>query len=76
MKTGDPLLINKWFRSGKYVINLDWISFVKFTGINGGNAGVIKATVFMVAAGKRKYKKIKMVEEDAQLLLDILGLKH
>ena len=67
MKKGDPLLTNKWFQTGNLVINLDWIAFIEFEGET--------ATIYM-AAGKRKYKKIKLNDRDCERLQEVFGYQE
>jgi len=64
MKKGDPLLSNKWFQTGNLVINLDWIAFIEFEED--------KAVIYM-AAGKRKYKKIKLSDRDCERLQEVFS---
>lgn len=65
MKKGDPLLTNKWFHTGNLVINLDWIAFIEFEEN--------KATIYL-AAGKRKYKKIKLNDRDCERLQEVFAV--
>ena len=66
MKKDNPLIPNKWFQAGSLVINLDWIAFIEFDSESD------QAIVY-VAAGKRKYKKIKLTDRDAVRLEEIFA---
>jgi hypothetical protein len=68
MKKGDPILSNKWFQTGNLIINLDWIAFIEFDKKEGWK----EATIYM-AAGKRKYKKIKVGERETERLQEVFN---
>lgn len=65
-KNDDPLHgVNKWFRTGNIVINLDWIAFIKFEEV--------KATIYLAAQGKRKFSRITLNERDSDRLQEVFA---